>query len=129
MILSRKARSSRLSGDSFGHGTPTKVRGCLYVFVNPRTKQRYNSPVKTFKRLLQKAGIKEWDGLCIHSLRHQFATMLVTNGVSLYETQKLLGHSSSAMTQRYAHLSGAALHNASNVVSNIIKETRQRKGQ
>lgn len=106
----------------------SKVRGCPYVFVNPRTKKRYNSPVKTFKRLLKKAGIKEGGGLCIHSLRHQFATLLVTNGVTLYEAQKLLGHSSSAMTQRYAHLSGATLHNASNVVSNIIKETRQLRG-
>lgn len=103
----------------------SKVRGCPYVFVNPRTKQRYNSPVKAFKRLLKKAGIKEGGGLCIHSLRHQFATMLVTRGVSLFATQQLLGHSSSAMTQRYAHLSSAALHDASNVVGNIFKETRQ----
>ena len=40
----------------------------------------------------------------IHDLRHTYASLLINNGVSLYEVQELLGHSSSAMTQRYAHL-------------------------
>jgi integrase len=38
-----------------------------------------------------------------HDLRHTFATRLVQNGVDLYKVQKLLGHKSIVMTQRYAH--------------------------
>jgi site-specific recombinase XerD len=40
----------------------------------------------------------------LHDLRHTFASIAVQNGASLYEVQKLLGHASSQMTQRYAHL-------------------------
>jgi site-specific recombinase XerD len=38
-----------------------------------------------------------------HDLRHTFATRLVQNGVDIYKVQKLLGHKSIIMTQRYAH--------------------------
>ena len=39
-----------------------------------------------------------------HSLRHAFASALVSNGATLYEVQHALGHRSAASTQRYAHL-------------------------
>lgn len=45
-----------------------------------------------------------------HSLRHTFATWLVQAGVSIYEVQRLLGDSSIAMTQIYAHLAPSELH-------------------
>ncbi|HKP00990.1 MAG TPA: tyrosine-type recombinase/integrase, partial [Nitrospiraceae bacterium] len=35
--------------------------------------------------------------------RHTFATRLVQAGVDLYKVQRLLGHKSPMMTQRYAH--------------------------
>lgn len=41
--------------------------------------------------------------LRIHDLRHTFATRMVQAGVDLYKVQKLLGHKTPAMTQRYAH--------------------------
>ena len=34
---------------------------------------------------------------------HTFATRLVQSGVELYKVQRLLGHKSPLMTQRYAH--------------------------
>jgi len=37
-------------------------------------------------------------------MRHHFASRLVSAGVDLYVVQKLLGHSSATMTQRYSHL-------------------------
>ena len=42
--------------------------------------------------------------LRIHDLRHSFASLAVNSGATLYEVQDLLGHSTSQMTQRYAHL-------------------------
>ncbi len=38
-----------------------------------------------------------------HDLRHTFATRLVQAGIDLYKVQRLLGHKSGLMTQRYAH--------------------------
>lgn len=43
----------------------------------------------------------------IHSLRHTYASLLLQNGASLADIQDALGHTSLAMTRRYAHLSKA----------------------
>jgi integrase len=67
---------------------------------------------KGFKAYVRKAELSE--KLHFHSLRHTFATWLVQEGVSIYEVQKLLGHSSIGMTQKYAHLAGGELHSAVN---------------
>ncbi len=42
--------------------------------------------------------------LVIHSLRHSYASRLVTAGVSLFIVQHALGHASPKTTLRYAHL-------------------------
>jgi integrase len=47
-----------------------------------------------------------------HSLRHTFASWLVQSGVDLYTVQKLMGHSTLSMTERYAHLANDTLINA-----------------
>jgi integrase len=44
------------------------------------------------------------DKVVFHTLRHTFASWLVQRGVDLYAVQRLMGHESQAMTQRYAHL-------------------------
>ena len=38
-----------------------------------------------------------------HDLRHTCTTRMVQGGVDLYKVQRLLGHKSPIMTQRYAH--------------------------
>jgi len=39
-----------------------------------------------------------------HVLRHTFASHFIANGGNILTLQKILGHSSLAMTMRYAHL-------------------------
>ncbi len=56
------------------------------------------------------------DRLRFHSLRHTFASWLVQDGVSLYEVQKLLGHSSISMTQVYSHLQPEQLRDTVNKI-------------
>lgn len=68
-----------------------------------------------FKRCVRDAGLN--DRLHFHSLRHTFASWLVQDGVSLYEVQKLLGHSSSEVTQIYSHLQPEQLHSTVNRIS------------
>jgi integrase len=57
------------------------------------------------------------DRLHFHSLRHTFASWLVQDGVSLYEVQKLLGHSNITVTQVYSHLQPEGLHATVNRIS------------
>ena len=55
---------------------------------------------RSFRLALRKAQIEDFH---FHDLRHTFATRLVQAGVDLYKVQRLLGHKSPVMTQRYAH--------------------------
>ena len=81
----------------------SKVRhiNSSYVFCKPDGK-RYVEVKGAFGRAVERAGIKDFK---FHDLRHCFASALVQRGADLYEVQRLLGHKSHAMTQRYAHLS------------------------
>lgn len=63
-----------------------------------------------FKKRVLAAGLRS--ELHFHSLRHTFATWLVREGVSIYEIQKLLGHSNIAVTQIYSHVGTAELQKA-----------------
>jgi len=56
----------------------------------------------------------------IHDLRHSFASFLVNSGRSLYEVQKILGHTQVKTTQRYAHLSQDSLVAAANAASFVV---------
>jgi integrase len=55
---------------------------------------------RAFRLALSNAQIEDFH---FHDLRHTFATRLVQAGVDLYKVQRLLGHKSPIMTQRYAH--------------------------
>jgi len=89
-----------------------------HLFVNRRTGQPYANIAKAWYRLRTAAGLPK---LRLHDLRHQFASMLVNAGRSLYEVQAVLGHADSATTQRYAHLSSKSLQDAANSASIAIR--------
>jgi integrase len=63
--------------------------------------------VVTLARCHQPTDGKPW-----HLCRHTFASHAVMSGTSLYEVQRLLGHSTPMMTQRYAHLAPKHLASA-----------------
>ena len=85
-----------------------------YVFVNLRSGKPYACVKKTWHRLRAAAGLPK---LRLHDLRHQYASMLVNAGRSLYEVQQILGHSDPKVTERYAHLTPSTLQQAANSVS------------
>jgi hypothetical protein len=47
------------------------------------------------------------DGLRVHDLRRSFASFAIADGASLFLVGKLLGHTNSRTTERYAHLARA----------------------
>jgi integrase len=59
-------------------------------------------------------------GVHFHSLRSTFATWLVQKSVSIYEVQKLLGHSSITVTQIYSHLAPNELHSTVNKIGVVL---------
>jgi len=75
--------------------------GCDYIFTGPNGKP-LKDVKRAFKTALKKAGIEDFH---FHDLRHTSASYLVMRGASMKAVQVHLGHTSLAMTERYAHLS------------------------
>ena len=67
------------------------------------------------------------DKVVFHTLRHTYASWLVKNGESLYTVQKLMGHSTIAMTERYSHLSPDSLKEATKRFESSLKRKAKSK--
>jgi integrase len=105
-VLNSAAKELLASLPSRGQGT--------WIFPGTKPGQPMAQPTRVLVRALKRAGI---DRLRVHDLRHTFAATCVNSGASLYEVQKLLGHSSPTMTQRYAHLASDTIRRASEAMA------------
>ncbi len=70
-----------------------------FVFAYVPEKRMMNKYLKSWA---EKAKVKK--NIHIHVARHTFATLALTNGVSLYTVSKMLGHSNIGITQVYAEV-------------------------
>ena len=77
---------------------------------------------RSFRVALGKARI---DDFHFHDLRHTFATRLVQAGVDLYKVQRLLGHKSPIMTQRYAHHYPESLRGGVEILDQVLGQGTQ----
>ena len=117
---SRKTRSVPLNDSAIEvlNSLDTKEEGGP-LFLSSRGRKRdekraFTTIAKQWDRIRKAAGLPE---LRLHDLRHQFASFLVNDGRTLYEVQQILGHSSSKVTERYAHLSTKTLQEAASSAS------------
>jgi len=111
IVLNKKAieivqMAERLQLKKYGHLMQ-------WLFVNPQTHKPYRCIFHKWNRIRSELGLHD---MRIHDLRHSFASTLVNNGATLYEVQKLLGHSRSATTERYAHLANHRLQRAASLI-------------
>jgi len=80
----------------------------------PGIKYREDYISKAFKNAVKCTSVNQ--KVHLHTLRHSFASMLVSKGVSLYVVKELLGHSDFSTTQIYAHLQKESLVGAIKVL-------------
>jgi len=90
---------------------------CDWVFPNPKTLKPYVSIYYSWDSARREAGLGD---VRIHDLRHSYASFLVNAGRTLYEVQRLLGHTQIKTTQRYAHLSQDTLLAAANAATRAL---------
>ena len=73
-----------------------------FVFPSPRDPSRPRcSELRLWRQVRKEAGIED---VRLHDLRHTHASHAVMNGVPVPVVSRLLGHSNTRMTLRYAHL-------------------------
>ena len=89
-----------------------------WLFVSPQSSRPYQCIFYRWQRIRSQLGLED---MRIHDLRHSYASTLVNNGATLYEVQKLLGHSRSATTERYAHLADHTLQRAAGLIDKAYK--------
>ena len=94
-----------------------RVPGCPWLFPGHAPGKPLSDIYVFWNKLRRELGLAD---VRIHDLRHTFASFLVNAGHSLYEVQKLLGHSDPRTTMRYAHLGQASLVAAAQTVSDYF---------
>lgn len=80
---------------------PSSVQGCL-------------------RRVVEQLGWAK-RGICVHTLRHSYATHLLESGVNLRLIQKYLGHSSLLTTTLYLHLTTQGEEQARTVINQLMR--------
>ena len=81
------------------------VQSSSYIFPNPHG---FPLSLRTLEKPFKEKVMELFPGrdLHPHSLRHTYASFLVERGVPLTDIQRILGHSTIQMTEKYARLRG-----------------------
>lgn len=93
--------------------------GCPWLFPGFTADQPLQDIRKFWYSVREEAGIHD---VRIHDLRHTYASLLVSGGMSLPMIGRLLGHTQSQTTMRYAHLMDDPLREGVEAVSNMLRQ-------
>jgi integrase len=97
------------------------------VFPGRQPGQPLRDIHRTWKAVCKAAEI---EGVRIHDLRHSFASLLVSSGLSLPIIGALLGHAELRSTQRYAHVAKTPMQEATDRVDTLLTAlANDRKGE
>ncbi|HUX80683.1 MAG TPA: site-specific integrase [Alphaproteobacteria bacterium] len=100
------------------------TKNSSYLFPN-KTGDKPLEDIKRFwEKIKKEANLED---ICIHDLRHTYASHLVSGGLSLSIVGKLLGHTQASTTQRYAHLADEPLREATALFGNKMDQIMAKK--
>jgi integrase len=74
----------------------------------------FHGAARVLKAYCRHAGVQE---VRFHDLRHSFASNFVMAGGNIYDLQRMLGHASVTMTERYSHFSPDHLNGATDILN------------
>lgn len=74
------------------------------------------------RKVVKDAGIVKEKKITFHMARHTFATMFLTEGVSLESISKMMGHKDISTTQIYAKITSQKISNDMDLVAHKFKE-------
>jgi integrase len=94
-----------------------RVEGNPFVCVGRDGSKHLVNIQKAWTRIRKRAGL---DDVRLHDLRHSFASVGAAGGLSLLMIGKLLGHKEQGTTEKYAHLIGDPMKEASDLIGNRI---------
>lgn len=105
------------------HRAATMLKGPLVFPAEDGSLTRHQDHVdRPLHGALKRAGLRR---ITFHTLRHSFASQLVSAGRPLREVQELLGHQSMQMTMRYAHLAPERMREAVDVLEQLAPDLEQ----
>lgn len=95
-----------------------------YVIASSSSGTRYEKPRRDLKKpwatISKRAGL---EGVRVHDLRHHYATIGASSGMSLPIVGKLLGHTTPATTARYGHLQNDPVRRAADAIGDEIAKS------
>jgi len=101
----------RAEAEAAGHGSP-------HLFPGDAPGKPLGDIKNFWGSVCRRAGVA---GVRLHDLRHQYASMLASAGLSLPIIGRLLGHTQAQTTARYAHLFDDPLRQATERVGALIE--------
>ncbi|OQX96916.1 MAG: hypothetical protein B6I20_13785 [Bacteroidetes bacterium 4572_117] len=108
-----------------------KTHGKQNALVFPgRNKKASVQISNTFQKIADKLFNKDITDsrqkVVFHTCRHTAASWMVMKGVSLYVVQKVLGHSTIQVTERYSHLAPDQLKLAANAIDTVVLQNKEK---
>jgi len=101
-----------------------RIEGSPYVIPGREPGKHLRRLERTWDAVRQRSGLED---VRIHDLRHTYASVGVGTGLSLPLVGRLLGHSRSATTERYAHLADDPVRQAAEQIGSTLDAAMQRR--
>ena len=102
------------------------VANCPLVFPSAKTSRPLTEIRRTWTSVCKIAGLM---GVRLHDLRHSYASVLASGGLSLHIVGALLGHTQPRTTARYSHLYDDTLRAATERVGAVVTGASKPEGK